>query len=909
MDFSKKSLKQEVYDSKTKKNKKSVRIIMLIFKSVLAVALIFLIVGGAFLIGSVNGVINGSPNISIEEVQPKGLSSVIYDTDKNEIQTLTGSGANRTLVEYSDIPASLVNAFVAIEDERFWEHDGIDIKGIFRAGYVALSSGFSFTEGASTITQQLIKNNVFDGGLEKTVGARFVRKIQEQSMALELEKTASKEDIMKNYLNTINLGANCLGVEKAAERYFDKSVSDLTISECAVIAAITQNPYAYNPITFPEQNAERRAVVLKKMEEQGYITTAEKEEALADDVYSRIAEVDTKYQNTNQEVYSYFVDRLVSDIVRDLQEAGYSYAKATSLLYSGGLSIYSTQDSSIQKIVDEEVNDESNYSSIVNKYSFSYSMRVVHSDGTHVDYGTNDVWTYSGKTYIDFSSKSEIYSLIESFKSAHCSESDEITIDNLSITLQPQASVTVMDQSTGEVKAICGGRGEKETSLSLNRATNTFRQPGSTFKVLASFAPALEYGNCTLATTFYDEPYTYNHNGVTWTPKNWYSSNIWAGYSNIHQGITYSMNIVAAKCLVDKVGEDAAYNMVELFGINTLIPETAENKKSGLNDVNPTIALGGITQGVTNMQLTGAYAAIANEGTYTEPILYTKIVDSNGKTIIDNTPDTHYVISKENAYLLTKAMQSSMESSTLNGLVGSTSTSAKPDKMIAAGKSGTTDNSNDLWFVGFSKYYTIGIWSGFDDNNKFSASESTSYHKAIWKQIMDRISVNLPVVDFTQPSDITTCEICTKSGKLASDACRNDHRESIVTTEYFIKGTEPTEYCDIHSYCVVCAESGLLPNLFCTHTTTRGIIKLPEGSTSYTQDSQYSGAPSSYCNICPITTTSEGESGANINGTGTGTGTGGTTNNQRNNTGGTTSGGTGTSGTGTGTGTGGNTTR
>lgn len=799
MDFGRENLRNETSKKKIREEKRWMRGIMLGFKVLLVTCLFLFVVGGAFLLGSINGILEAAPSVSIDDVAPKGLSTEILDKDGNVIQTLTGAGANRTLVEYKDVPESLVNAFVAIEDERFWEHEGIDVKGIFRAGFVGLSSG-SFTEGASTITQQLIKNNVFDGGLEQTTGARFVRKIQEQAMALELEKTATKEDIMINYLNTINLGQSCLGVEKAAERYFGKSVSDLTISECATIAAITQNPYAYNPINFPEKNAERRLVVLTKMVQQGYITEAEKQEALADDVYARISEVNANYHE-DKEVYSYFVDRLINDVLKDLQNAGYSYSKATSLLYSGGLKIHTTQDSSLQAIVDEEVNNPSNYSGVQTKYSFSYQMRVVHEDGTFVDYTTTDVQKYAGNSYIDYSSKDKIYSIINSFKSAHTTSGDTITIDNLTITLQPQASVVLMDQSTGQVLALSGGRGEKTTNLSLNRATSTMRQPGSTFKVLASFAPALEYGSQTLASTFTDEPFSFPWNGGSWSPKNWWGST-YVGDATIQQGITYSMNIVAARCLVEKVGIDASYKMVENFGINTLIPKNSENSKTGLNDESPNLALGGITQGVTNLQLTAAYASIANAGMYNEPTLYTFIEDSSGNVIFQKKAASHRTISEGNAYLLTRAMQTSMESSTLRGLVGSTSTAAKPSNMTAAGKSGTTDNSNDLWFVGYTPYYTMGIWSGFDDNNKLGSGESTSYHKTIWKNIMEKASKGQEVVDFTEPKNIVQVEICTQSGKLADASCRYSHN---VEKYYFVEGTQPL----IH-----CGESGYVPSQY-----------------------------------------------------------------------------------------------
>lgn len=848
MDFGKRGLEEQIKSSQSHNKKIKTKSLLGMFKLCLLVIIFGATVGSFCLYGAVNGILSESPDMGNIDVSPKGLATTIYDSEGNEIQTLIGKGANRSLITYDQLPENLINAFVAIEDSRFWTHEGIDLKGILRAGVVGLTSG-RFSEGASTITQQLIKNNVFeDGGQERTTGARFVRKIQEQYLALELEDVMSKEKILENYLNTINLGANCLGVQKAAERYFNKDVGNLTLSECAVIAGITQNPYSYNPIRFPEKNAERRQKVLDDMEEQGYISAAEKEEALADDVYTRIAEVD-RNRESNQSVYTYFVDRLVSDVLRDLEEAGYTADQAASMLYSGGLHIYTTQDPTIQTIVDEEVANEENYQEIDQKYAFTYRLVITHSDGTSNAYGTSDIRKFSDRDHLEFDTREEIYALAEEFRNEYLMEGDEYS-ENVDITLQPQVSVVVIDQTTGQVKAIAGGRGEKTASLSLNRATNTFRQPGSTFKVLASFAPAIDAKGDTLATTFYDEPYTTNIDGAEYSPKNWYK-NKYAGYANIRAGIVYSMNILAVRCLVEDVGTELAYQYVENFGINTLIPKTEENTASGRHDQRATLALGGITQGVTNMQLTGAYAAIANGGTYTEPILYTKILDNDGQVIIDNTPETHQVISEETAFLLTDAMRDSMKESRLYGMsISSSSDEAMPSNITAAGKSGTTTSYNDLWFVGYTPYYTMGIWSGFDDNAKFESSDNRNFHKVVWKKIMERITADKPSIDFEIPSTIVTAEICTKSGKLATSACEADPRNGIIATEYFASGTQPTEYCGLHKTYEVCEVSKLLPGPYCAKKIFVAQIKLPEESTEWTDDSNYAYKVKDTCNVC-----------------------------------------------------------
>ncbi len=802
----------------------------------------------SIMLGAVRGIIEESPKISETDIAPKGLESTIYDSSGNVVQTLIGSGANRTLVTYDQVPQDMIDAFICGEDERFWLHKGIDMRGILRAGYEAATNSFNFTQGASTITQQLIKNNVFNGGSEKTVGARFVRKLQEQYLAIELEKTVSKETILENYLNTINLGSNCLGVAKAAERYFGKDLAELSLSECVVIAAITQNPVGNNPIRFPQKNFERASRILDIMAKNGCITEAEKQAALADNVYDRITLHDSEY-TTETTVYSYFTDRLIKDVLRDLQEAGYTYDQAKNLLYSGGLNIYSTQDPDIQSIVDRELADESNYEGVTQKFSLTYSMKLTHSDGSSSVYSADNLRTYSGLTYLEFDSREEITSLTEAFKESVIQPSDEINYENIDISLQPQISVTVMDQSTGYVRAIAGGRGEKTASLSLNRATNTFRQPGSTFKVLSTFAPALNEAGDTLATAFYDEPYTTFVDGTEWSPKNWYSKNRYAGYATIRQAITYSMNIVTVRCLVEDVGTASAFEYLEDFGINTLIPETSETRITGKHDVRATLALGGVTQGVTNMQLTAAYATIANSGIYNEPVLYTKIVDPNGQIVIDNTPEQHRVLTEETSFLLTSAMADSLEETRLYDLFDSSSPEAKPDRLPAAGKSGTTTSYNDLWFVGYTPYYTMGIWSGFDDNAKFNKEDNRDFHKSIWKKIMDEITVELPYKEFTTPPDIIEARICSKSGELAGSACALDPRE-VIRTEYFVSGTEPSTICSVHSSVTVCAKTHLLASPYCEETTKSFYVKLPEGSEDYTNDMDYAGVPYKKCEEC-----------------------------------------------------------
>ena len=297
----------------------------------------------------------------------------------------------------TQLPDDLVNAFIAIEDSRFYEHNGIDLKGILRAAYVGITNG-RFSEGASTITQQLIKNNVLQGGYETSMADKLRRKIQEQFLAVKLEdQLDSKETILEYYLNTINLGGNCLGVQTAAHRYFGKNVWELTLSECTVLAATTSNPSRYNPLTHPKENAVRRKIVLEKMYEQNFITYDQKNDALDDDVYSRIQTVDNATSGST--VFSYFTDAVYNQVCDDLQsKLGYSASQSYKLLYSGGLQIYSTMDPSIQAIVDEEINNADNYISSTGsrllEYSLNYALTVCHADGSESTYTENDLISY-----------------------------------------------------------------------------------------------------------------------------------------------------------------------------------------------------------------------------------------------------------------------------------------------------------------------------------------------------------------------------------------------------------------------------------------------------------------------------------------------------------------------------------
>ncbi len=808
------------------------KFMVIFFKTLLVCFIAAVMIVGCAGVGIFKGMVDSAPDISDIDPSPTGYLSVVLDNQGKETAKLVASGSNRVYVTLEEIPKTMQHAFVAIEDERFYEHNGIDIKGIIRAGLKGISNGFKFNQGASTITQQLLKNNVFEGWTNQSGIEKIERKIQEQYLAVELTKIKSKEWVLENYLNTINLGQNTLGVQSASRRYFGKDVSDLTLSESAVIAGITKNPSAYNPVSHPEENEKRRKQVLKNMREQGYISEKEYKEALEDDVYSRIQQVNIEYAEENPN--SYFVDAVIDQVVQDLvQKKGYTDTQAYKAIYNSGLTIESTQDKKIQKICDEEVNNPENYSTAA-QYSFSYRLTVKKKDGTLKNYSDQTMIShYNASTpgySLNFASMEEAQAAIDAYKAEIIQDGDTIVDGGESVvfTMQPQTAVTIIDQYTGEVKAIVGGRGDKAGSRTLNRATDTVRQPGSTFKILAAFAPALDTAGMTLATVQDDAPYSYS-NGTSL--RNY--DNSYRGFTTIRYAITKSINVVTVKTLTD-ISPQVGYDYLENFGFTTLVQD----------DIVQSLALGGITHGVTNLELTAAYATIADLGTYTKPRFYTRILDHSGKVLIDNTPETHTVLKNTTAFLLTDAMQ--------DVVTAGTGSAVNFGDMPIAGKTGTTTSNRDVLFSGYTPYYTCTVWCGYDDNSPQEGA-FTSNPKTLWKNIMGRIHEKLKYKEFAKPDGIVTATVCKKSGKLSvKGLCNADPRGSMVETEYFAKGTVPTEYCDHHVSATVCSTSGLLANEFCpAETKHTGVYMV--GASSDSGDGQYllpsNLAQDQYCTI------------------------------------------------------------
>ena len=472
MNYDKNSTKRRLKRADAKSTKVKNKIILTFVKLIMVCVVVVCIIGVAAVLGVGKGIIDSAPDISYLDVVPVGYSTTVFaDDGVTEIDTLVGSGANREYVTLDQIPKHMQQAFVAIEDERFYEHNGIDLQSIARAGVATVKSvitGKGGIQGGSTITQQLVKNNVLTDWVgETTFIEKLQRKIQEQYLSLKLEEQVQDKDwILENYLNTINLGSNTLGVQAASNKYFGKDVSELTISESAVIAGVTQNPYGYDPIRFPEKNAERRERVLDAMLRCEYITKAQYNEAMSDSVYDRIA----SYNVENPDSYNtYFVDALIEDVLDDLiEKKGYSETDAYKLIYQGGLNIISTQNLGMQAICDEEANNPENYPMDA-KYSFNLYFSVKKADGSTKNYSHQTMLSYYKKETgnseydITYNTEEECYEAIAAYEEAVLEEGDKIVdgSESIVITLQPQVAFTLMDHTTGQVKALVGGRGDK----------------------------------------------------------------------------------------------------------------------------------------------------------------------------------------------------------------------------------------------------------------------------------------------------------------------------------------------------------------------------------------------------------------------------------------------------------------
>ncbi len=681
---------------KKKKSKKGA-----LLKVVLAVfvvgLLVISVVAGAFM-----GFIDNSMDIIAEE-RNLDFTSIIYYIDEETNQPVEydriHSAENRVWVDIANVPEDLPNAFIAIEDERFREHRGMDVKRTFGAFMQWITGNDSY--GGSTITQQLVKN--VTGEKDRSP----LRKITEIFRAMNLERRMSKDEIIEMYMNTIYFGSGCHGVQVAANHYFGKDVSKLTVEECASLAATVKAPTTYNPATNYENNKERRDVVLNKMAELEFITQEECEAAKARE--TKVADGASTAAKVNQDINNYFVDEVMQDVIEDLmEEKNISESEAATLLYTSGYKIYSTVDPKVQSAVEEVYENTSNF-------------------------------------------------------------------PNSSV----QSAMVVMDPYTGHIKGMAGGTGKKTTVRGLNRATQAKRQPGSSFKPVAVYAPAIEYNVVTPATLINDAPLTIGN----WQPKN--SGGGFRGRMTTRNAIERSQNIPAVKVMRELTPEKSYDFLTKKLGFTTLVDnETREDKSTG--DKNLSTALGGITYGVTVEEMTAAYATFVNSGMYNKPVTYTKVLDANGRIVLENKVQNKKAMSPETAY----SMANMLTGVTANG----TGRSAQLSGILTGGKTGTTNSNKDRWFMGFTPNYVGGVWMGYDQPKAMSGS---NFCPGIWRKVMVKIHEGEKIKKLTVPKDIVKRSICQNSGRVAASGCGN------TRVEYFKEGTQPMKYCTGHTAPVI----------------------------------------------------------------------------------------------------------
>lgn len=841
--------------------------------------------------GAILEVMKTAPEIDADAIKYEmSQNSTVVDEDGNEVDAIATS-QYREIVSYDDIPDNLKNAFVAVEDERFIDHNGIDIISILGSMVENFKAG-AIVRGGSTITQQLARNTYL------TNDQTYQRKIKEIYLALEIEDHLSKEEILGAYLNRVFMGQNSYGVQAAANTYFNKDVKDLNLAQCAALAGIVQSPSEYSlykaiktsevtdervlgeftidgtkySAVFNESPLKRENYVLDKMYELGYISEAEMKEAKGFDIAKSIEPA----ERANTEITSYFNSLLEKQVVAKLMEKeDMSENQAWDRLYYGGLKITTTLDQEMQRELEDIyanfsahlMGDTSgwdvpplldmkydNWGNIVNSSGrLLYYARGnflnenndirLSADDAHKDDNGNIVLT-TNKAYldqtklvfrsyyslddtnrnlrthrvgdVDLGSNKNIYldedenivisknfldqneDFIEAYDDGTFSVSKDFYDMDLEGVIQPQSSTVIIDHKTGHIKAIMGGRDQKGQRI-LDRASSVPRQPGSSMKPIATYTPALDNG-FNLATGIDDVPFMIDEDGKPW-PNNVYG--YYMGVKPLREALKLSINTTAVATL-DKVGIDTSLQYLKNFGIikengKDNFVTSDENRET--NDENlAAMGLGAMTNGLTALDMTGAYAALANGGKYLEPLTFSKIVDSQGKVLFeDKDKITHEVTSPETAYQITSALEDAGKSYGnifLNGTEFAT-------------KTGTTDDYNDFWCLGYTPYYTVGIWMGCDNQNISLTGTSANRAALMWNVINNKILEGYEAAQFDVPKGIVSMEVDTMSGKLPTKASYADSRGTVIT-EIFGPNNKPTEEDDVHEWANVDSRNNLL---------------------------------------------------------------------------------------------------
>lgn len=785
-DMTKEEKKKAKLDKKIKKKKSKIRKAI---KIIILILLLAIVIVAGIAVGKVYEIFK-SAKLDMEQIAIKYENSIVKDRDGNTIAELTGD-ENRKVITISEMSEYLPKAFVAIEDERFYDHEGVDIKRTASATFkYALSKvGIgSASYGGSTITQQLIKNLTEED--ERTAS----RKIKEMARAYYLEQELkSKDRILELYLNLIFLGDNASGVEVASNYYFSKNAKDLSLIESAFLAGINDGPNYYEPFSDDDADVKRIKnrvkVVVDKMYELGRDYPGHRAGITKEEYDAALKELDETglvFQRGRivNNSYTYHTEAAINQVKADLRKLHPDWTEEYTDYYvkSGGLTIYTTQNTYMQELMQAEVQKDA--------YKV-YSKKTKDADGNYV---------------------------------------------------LAQTAMVLMDHKTGQVLATVGGIGEKTSVFGQNRATQTTRSTGSSIKPLAVVAPGIDKGLITAATVFDDISYsTGQYAGF----KNY--GYAYKGLTTVRYAIAASQNIPMLKG-INAIGIQTSMDFLKSVGISTLDDE---------KDAQMTLTLGGMTNGVSPLEMAGAYSAIANDGVYIEPSFYTKVVDSDGKEVLVKHPETRTVMSSAAAYIVKEVMVEVVRS-------GAGGYTAIPGISVAA-KTGTSQDDADRWYCGFTPYYTAATWFGFDYGQETVVYAAGNPSGRIWDGVMEQIHQGLPAAKFsdTRPNGVTQVAVCKCSGLLPTDACQNDPRGSQVYTEFFVKGTEPTQRCTAHVLKDVCADTGLIATDYCTNRVTKSfLVRDPaeKGNWQKAADAAYMLASTGTCNVhtsapAPVTPT------------------------------------------------------
>lgn len=711
-----------------------------IFLKIMITLIILMIIVG---VGAIIAIFNSDHwEITEKDLTFASTDTIIYDKDGNEEANVSGVEKRRT-VPFKDIPENLKDAFISIEDERFEDHHGIDIKRTLGATVTYIFNGGDSSYGGSTITQQTIKNlknDKSDSGI-----AGIERKIREMVRAYKLEQMLTKDQILELYLNLIFLGSDVYGVELGSQYYFNKSVTELSLTECAFLAGINNSPNSYNPFEETDNTdliKRRTKIVLNKMLELEKITQEEYDGAVAE------VEEGIKFEKGNTSTgaeMSYLARAALNQVIAQFaEEKDMDYDLAKAMIEGGGYKIYTTQDSSIQSIMEEVYKDE----------DYIYSGRKKDEDGN----------LYNTHT---------------------------------------QSAMVVLDHKKGYVVGCMGGLGDDVDANGLNRAVST-RQPGSAIKPIAAIAPALESGIITAATV-YDESSSYFGN--------YHPTNSNQGLITVRKAVGISANTTEVK-IMSELGTRNSIDFMRKMGITSLI-KSEDNAEA--NDEHLAMVLGGLTNGISPLEMAGAYGTIANDGVYITPTFYTRVEDSEGNLVLEPVQEKTRVMSEANAFI-----EQSILTAPIIG-AGGTATDCKISGQSTAGKTGTTTNNVDKWMCGFTEYYTATTWYGYDREQEALPSGALNCQKKIWKSVMSSIHENENIEDasFEKPSNVTSAKICLSSGKIATETCTETY------SEYFVKGTIPN-YCDGHTKLTICKETGKIATEFCKEIEEKAYITRPE---------------------------------------------------------------------------------